>query len=144
MKTFKLISLDVLEKNGDELINRPIPLNDGLIINREDDDNHWLIEAYMDDNQKEYFQQKKNENREHVLQVKISKETNEPATMMAKIVGLNNIGNAINVLFIGTLVNRRQDKVEEMLQELIQEGYQGEELLRLFKKKNKIVEISSN
>ncbi|GAA0494242.1 YwpF-like family protein [Salinibacillus aidingensis] len=144
MKTFKLISLDVLEKQGDELKNMPIDLTDGLIINREDEDNHWLVEAYMDDSYKDYFQQMQDENREYVLQVKISKESNEPATMMVKLVGLNQIGSSMNVLFLGTLLNRKQEKVEEMLQALIQEGYQGTELLEKFKEKSKLFDISSS
>ncbi|SET93047.1 YwpF-like protein [Salinibacillus kushneri] len=137
MKTFKLISLDVLEKRGDELTNKPIDLKDGLIINREDEQNHWLVEAYMNDSYKPFFQQMMDEKREYVLQVKISKESNEPATIMVKMVGINKIGESMNVLFKGTLLNRKQEKVEEMLQGLIQEGFQGAELLEKFKERSK-------
>ncbi|MEM5590978.1 YwpF family protein [Niallia circulans] len=44
MKTFKLISLQILTK--EKLV--PIKLIDGLIINKEDDFNHWLIEVYTE------------------------------------------------------------------------------------------------
>ncbi|MBB6454828.1 phosphoketolase [Salirhabdus euzebyi] len=137
MKTFKLVSLDVLEKQGEELTNRPINLIDGLIINREDDKNRWLIESFVDKQYESFFHRAKEFDQELVLQVKITKETNQPASLMVKIVGINEIGSGINVLFMGTLINRKQEKVEEMLQYLIEEGYQGEELLTMFKKKNK-------
>ena len=44
MKTFKLISLQIVEDA--KLVD--VFLEDGLIINREDDQNSWLLEAYTD------------------------------------------------------------------------------------------------
>lgn len=42
MKTFKLVSLHVETK--EEFLE--VPLEDGLIINKEDERSSWLIEAY--------------------------------------------------------------------------------------------------
>ncbi|WP_102027536.1 YwpF family protein [Salirhabdus sp. Marseille-P4669] len=138
MKTFKLVSLSVLEKVEDVLTTKDIELIDGLIINREDEQNQWLIEAYTHNRYKDFFDTLKKEKREKVLQVKITKPTNTPATFMVKVKNVNKIGGNINVLFLGTIINRKREKVEEMLQELIEEGYQGAELLEQFKKYNKI------
>lgn len=41
MKTFKLFSLHIVKE--DKLVD--IPLEDGLIINKEDEHNTWLIEV---------------------------------------------------------------------------------------------------
>jgi hypothetical protein len=144
LKTFKLVSLDIFEKNGIDLRSKPIDLIDGLIINREDEKNQWLIEAYTDKQHLEEFEEMKKSKLEKVLQVKITKETNKPATLMGKIVGINKIGSHINVLFMAKLIDRKQEKVEEMLQALIEKGYQGEELLTQFKQKVKVVEGSTS
>ncbi|MBO8155490.1 MAG: YwpF-like family protein [Bacillaceae bacterium] len=135
MKTFKLISLDVLQKQGEELHTLMIDLVDGLIINREDEQNRWLIEAYTDQEYLQLFRKAKKEDRELVLQVKISKETNQPATFLVKVVAINEIGDYMNVLFLGTIVNKKQEQIENVLQELIEQGYQGEMLLKKFKKR---------
>lgn len=135
MKTFKLINLDILEKQGEELHTLTVDLIDGLIINREDDQNRWLIEAYTDQEYLELFQNTKKVDRDLVLQVKISKETNQPATFLVKVVDINQIGDNMNVLFTGTIVNKKQEYIEQVLQDLIDQGYQGQELLEKFRKK---------
>ncbi|SDJ75989.1 YwpF-like family protein [Sediminibacillus albus] len=133
MKTFKLISLDVLEDKPAEIRPRNIPLLDGLIINREDDKNHWILEAYLDHSYTSYFRDLKKENDKIMLQAKITKESNQPATFMASILDINDIGEHINVLFLSTLVDRKKSEIEKTLKSLIEEGYQGDELLDEFK-----------
>jgi hypothetical protein len=133
MKTFKLISLDILEDKEKDIVPHKIPLLDGLIINREDEKNHWVLEAYLDRSYLNYFNELRQDNDSLMLQAKISKEKNEPATFMSTIIDVNEIGDHINVLFVGTLVDRKKSLIEEMLKTLIEEGYQGDELLDEFK-----------
>ena len=52
MKTFKLISLHVTGDHG--LIE--IDLEDGLIINKEDENRTWLLEASVSALYEDYFQ----------------------------------------------------------------------------------------
>src|SRR5690625_3912835 len=120
-------------ENKDELIDRKIfKLLDGLIINREDEFG-WLIEAYMNDTYYEYFSSIKN-NDEIMVQVKISREDNDPAFFITNIVSINKIGeNKMNVLFQGRVVDQKKSRIEEMLQKIIEEGYQGESLLKKYK-----------
>ncbi|MDV2888427.1 YwpF family protein, partial [Alkalihalophilus pseudofirmus] len=51
MKTFKLFSLDVLEDDQSVVV----PLVDGLVLNKEDDQSTWLLEAYTDLELYDYF-----------------------------------------------------------------------------------------
>ncbi|MBY7143800.1 hypothetical protein KFZ56_12235 [Virgibacillus sp. NKC19-3] len=132
MKTFKLKSLEIIEQRDDNLMPKKIPLKDGLTINREDDNNQWVIEAFIDYSYLHYFNELKKEN-EIMLQVKITKESNEPATFITTIIGVNEIGEHMNVLFLGSIVDRRKNKVEEILIGLIDEGYQGNDLIKKFK-----------
>ncbi|WP_373895860.1 YwpF family protein [Virgibacillus natechei] len=132
MKTFKLKLLEIIEQRDDSLMPKKIPLKDGLAINREDDNNQWVIEAFIDYSYLDYFNDLKKEN-EIVVQVKITKESNEPATFITSIIGVNEIGEHMNVLFLGSIVDRRINKVEDILTALIDEGYQGKDLITKFK-----------
>jgi hypothetical protein len=133
MKTFKLKSLEIFDQKEEEILQHNIPLLDGLIINREDDQDQWTIEAFIEKSHLAFFKKLKEENDEIMLQVKITKESNAPATFITSIIGINEIGENMNILFVGTIVDRRINKIEEMLTSLIEEGYQGNDLLDKFK-----------
>lgn len=133
MKTFKLNSLSVLESKKDQIKEHPIELIDGLIINREDDEGQWLTEAYTDQKYKGLFQRLKNSQEELMIEVKITKESNAPVTFITTIVGINDIGDFMNVLLIGKMIDKRKGIIEDLLSDLIAKGYQGEELLARFK-----------
>src|SRR5699024_3016152 len=133
MKTFKLKSLEIIENKADNIIRHPIPLQDGLIINREDETNKWLIEAYIDHSYFDYFQQLRKETDELMVQVKITKKSNDPATFISSIIDINKINSKMNVLLMGTVIEFKKGEIENMLKTLIELGYQGEELLTEFK-----------
>lgn len=121
-----------MANDEDEIERKKILLKDGLVINREDK-NGWLIEAYIDQKYKDYFS-----SIEHIeeimIQVKITREENDPAFFITKVIGINEIsGDMINVLFQGSVVDHRKSRIEEMLKMIIEEGYQGESLLKKFK-----------
>ncbi|GAA0446304.1 YwpF-like family protein [Lentibacillus halophilus] len=135
MKTFKLQSLKVIDNDEEDMLQQDILFMDGLIINREDEQNRWLIEIYLEPSYNDFFQKLAREETDVLLQVKITKESNEPATFITSIIGINDIGDQINVLFMGTIVDQRKEKIEKTLKELIDEGYQGPLLLQKFKEK---------
>ena len=135
MKTFKLISLDIIEEKDEDITQRRIKLLDGLIINREDDHGRWIIEAYVDQSYQDFFQTMCNNHEEIMVQVKITKPSNQPATFLVTPIDTNVIGDHINVIFMGQIVNRQQEQIEKTLRQLMDEGYQNEELLAAFKKK---------
>ncbi len=68
MKTFKLVGLSVIDE---EMRRQDIPFIDGLIINKEDGQNRWLVEAYLDDDYEPMFASLK-EQPEFQLQVTIT------------------------------------------------------------------------
>lgn len=135
MKTFKLISLDIVEEKNDDITQRRIKLQDGLIINREDDHGRWVIEAYVDESYRDFFETMCENEEQLLIQVKITKENNRPATFMVKPIDVNMIADRMNVIFMGTIVDRQQEQVENVLKQLMDEGYQGEDLLEEFKKR---------
>lgn len=135
MKTFKLIKLNVMKDQAEDIKKETISLIDGLIINREDENNQWLIEAYLDNQYFDLFQEYHQTKEELVLEAKITKTSNQPAVFLVKVIDINEIEGNFNVLFMGTIVDHRKDQVEQMLRKLIEEGFQGETLLEEFKKR---------
>lgn len=134
MKTFMLKALNIIEENEDgNVIHKEIKLIDGLIINREDEENQWIIEAYTDRKYLSYFEKLRDKN-DIMIEVKITKESNAPATFMTSMIGLNEIDSQMNVLFKGTIaIDQHNSRIEHMLKKLIDKGYHGEELLEKFK-----------
>src|SRR5699024_288301 len=135
MKTFKLKSLHILEGRENEIKEHPIELLDGLIINREDEKGQWLVEAFIEQDYEELFRCLERTNEEIMIEVKITKESNDPATFITTIIGINEIGDCMNVLLIGTMVDKRKHIIEDLLRDLIADGYKGKELLERFKER---------
>ncbi|RDW18401.1 hypothetical protein CWR48_12570 [Oceanobacillus arenosus] len=126
MKTFKLKMLTIITQENGNIVQNNIPLLNGLIINREDDTNRWLIEAYIKKTNEAYFNQLLEDKKEIMLQVKITKESNEPATFITSILSVNEIGENINVLFTGTIVERKESILKE-LTDLLEAGYRDKD-----------------
>jgi len=132
MKTFKLISLQVVEECG--LID--IKLEDGLVINKEDKNRTWLLEAYVSRAAYEpYFQGLIDAGQEVSLQVVITRAENDPAYFQAKSLQMKKLaGGYLSLLFNGT-INQANTYPEVLLKALIEKGLCGQELLKEFKEK---------
>ena len=133
MKSFKLVALEVVE-DGNSV---EVPLEDGLIINKENERASWLLEAYTDLTLYDYFKKIREENREVIVQAVITKTDNDPAFFQTKVVSLNKFENHMSVLFEGQLRRNRSDYSELLLDSLIEKGLGGQPLLEEFKDKMK-------
>lgn len=129
MKTFKLISLHLVKE--DELVE--VPLEDGLIINREDDSHAWLIEAFTDKGFSDLFHAAVDEKSDLLVQVVITHKDNPPAPFKVKARSVQAFEKNISVLLEGTLIRTRNNFSEELLSDLVQKGLSGEELVTEFK-----------
>ncbi|NHM30056.1 YwpF family protein [Neobacillus terrae] len=133
MKTFKLISLEIVD--NDDLIN--IPLEHGLIINKEDEHSTWLLEAYSDLSVYDYLKKLEDSDSEIIMQAVITKPENEPAYFQTRITTLKKFSEKLSVLFEGQLRRTRRDYSELLLDSLLQKGFTGNTLLTEFKDKMK-------
>lgn len=130
MKTFKLISLEVVE--GEK--NVEVPLDHGVIINKENSKSTWLIEAYTQLALYDYFKKILDENRELIVEVVITKPENDPVYYQTKISCLQVFNEHISVLLEGKLRRKSSGYSEILLEKLIKDGLTGEALIAEFTK----------
>ncbi|MEF7562502.1 YwpF-like family protein [Bacillus infantis] len=133
MKTFKLISLQIVEEEG----LKDIALDDGLIINKEDDLSNWLIEAYISKTYLDYFTAAEDANQELTVQAVITKKENDPAAFITTVSSVKELENHISILLQGSLRRTKSDYAELLLGDLVQQGLDGEALVTEFKNKMK-------
>ena len=129
MKTFKLVSLQVVEE--EQLLD--IELVDGLIINQENDQGQWMIEAYMNKSYYDYFQKIAEQAQDLIVQVVITKKANSPAAFQTKIMTIKLLENHISILLQGKLMKTNNDYAVVVLKNLIEKDFAGRELLDEFK-----------
>ncbi|MEC1624231.1 YwpF-like family protein [Bacillus mojavensis] len=135
MKTFKLVDLNVERVDKEEKSIEQFPLIDGLIINKEDGENHWLIEALVPKEHMSFFDQLQKKQAEVKVFVTITKKSNRPAQLTAAVKTIAELEESISVLIYGQMVTRKQQGTETILESLVKEGYTGAKLIEAFKQK---------
>jgi YwpF-like protein len=133
MKSFKLISLQMITEKQ-ELVD--IELVDGLIINKENDSNTWIVEALVEATHYDELKDSlPNEDEEVRIQAVITKQENDPAVFETILKTRKLVDGHISLLFAGHLQNTRSKYAELLLEDLLKKGFTGDELLKEFKEK---------
>ncbi|RSK28884.1 hypothetical protein EJF36_19495 [Bacillus sp. HMF5848] len=130
MKTFKLVSL--LVSSPDRIA---VPLIDGLIINKLDGENNWLIEILTTKELRGFFQAINDQNLELTIRATISKPDNDPAKLKGKIHSISLMETNMSILIHAQMVGEKTQFSEAILADLIHDGLEGEELLQQFSAK---------
>lgn len=128
MKTFKMISIAIIKDNEVS----PISVQDGIVINQENNSRSWILEIFVEQTHEEFFNKLRLSNEVVNAKVVISYPENEPAHFELAVYSLKKIGEHISVLLKGTLKRARRKYAESLLAELIEDGLSGEELLAKF------------
>lgn len=123
-----MLSVGIL--NDDQM--QDFPLIDGIIINQENSHRMWILEMFIHEKYKAPFEQWLAEEKLLDAKVVISYPENEPAAFLVAVESITQIGENISVLLKGRLKRARSQYAEQLLEELIQEGLEGEALLRRF------------
>ena len=138
MKTFKLISLHVTGDHGLIEIN----LEDGLIINKEDENRTWLLEASVSASYEDYFQSLLEDEKDLTLQIVISRKENEPAYYYSKLFHIRKLdSDSLSVLFKGSLNRSRSNYAEQVLTNLIEKGVNRTRALNTIQKTHEVKSI---
>jgi hypothetical protein len=128
MKTFKMLSVGIL--HDEQVID--FPLIDGIIINQENSHRMWILEMFIEEKHKAFFESFQGKDELLEAKVVISYPENEPAGFRVAVSAVKQIGNNISVLLKGRLKRARTQYAEHLLEELIGEGLEGEILLERF------------
>jgi hypothetical protein len=133
IKTFKLVGLKIEQEVEQEKTIKEIPLLDGLIVNREDGENSWLIEALIPQDLQPIFEKLSESNSKTKVFVTISKKTNAPAQIVAKVKTITPLERHLSILLDGRLLTSRPiHDPEELLRSLMGQGLSGDELIKAF------------
>ena len=128
MKTFKLVSLQLFDKNGEA---NDIPFRDALIINKENDANEWLIELFFDQKYLPLFNEY-GDDESFAVEVTITKKENPPAGFLVKKISTKLLDPYVSVLLIGTMQITHRGFAEKVLEKLMSTGLAGPDLLSAF------------
>ncbi|MFS0637318.1 YwpF family protein [Mesobacillus foraminis] len=131
MKSFRLISMQIVGKDHVQ----EIELEEGLIINKEDEHGNWLLEAFVDEKFVPHFEEASAQNQDIIVQVVITKKENDPAAFSTKVTSIQKINGKASILLKGHLSKIRNDYPALLLEHLLEQGLHGEELLAEFKDK---------
>ncbi|MBE1555682.1 YwpF family protein [Sporosarcina limicola] len=128
MKSFKMLSVRILKDN----CVQDFPLIDGIIINQENSHRTWILEMFIDREHYSIFENWMANKELLEVKVVISYPENEPASFRVAVEAVTQISDNLSVLLKGQLKRVRTQYAEQLLEELIGEGLEGEQLLHRF------------
>lgn len=128
MKTFKMISISVFDEDKFQ----DFPLIDGIIINQENSHRVWILEMFIEGKYKDFFESKISDEELIETKVVISYPENEPAAFKVSVNKVKQIGDHVSVLMKGRLKRARSQYAEQLLEQLIHDGLEGQALLEQF------------
>jgi hypothetical protein len=126
MKSFKVIDMKIIQEQ-----NFIVPeVKDGVIINMEQGDNPWIIEIVTDGDLSSILEKLKGSLLE--MMVTITRPSNAPAKFSAELMDINQMDDMISVVFKGSVIVQGPNYSEELLEFLVEEGYEGTALINEF------------
>ncbi|MFB5663834.1 YwpF family protein [Alteribacillus sp. HJP-4] len=135
MKTFRLRSLQFFIEEEKSIELKDVPVIEGLIINREEDDGSWLLEAVIKTEHLAAFSAWKQAETLLIFEVVITHPENEPAMMKGTIRDILELNSNLSVMIDAKMAAGKDDISTMLLENLIKEGRSGEELLKEFSKR---------
>lgn len=112
-----------------------IPLIDGLIINKEDEQKNWLVEIVVGKNYHDFFRNALENKLNFLIHATITKASNDPATFSVTVQSITEMAESISILFNAKIIVNNMKFAEAILSDLIDQGFEGNELLNMFKMK---------
>ncbi|MCS4487041.1 YwpF-like family protein [Staphylococcus americanisciuri] len=129
MKTFKAVRFQIVSENSSVT---EYELLDGVIINKEDRGTGWLLEIVISDIHKEEMTEYMMNNALLNIRVVITRPSNDPALFDATIKHITQLQDKISVIFECHIYTLRQVYAENLLEQLVAEGLEGEALTKTF------------
>lgn len=127
MKSFKIVDIKMQHENNYIILD----LLDGIIINKEAGKDSWIVEVAISEDFKGILEEFVGT--DVTLLIRITRTSNQPALFEGKFLELNPINTGISLLFIGDIIQQDPNYAENLLEKLMDENYEGEDLLNEFK-----------
>lgn len=134
MKSFRLCSLTIFTETDNAITKHEIPLFEGLIINKENPNDHWLIEGLIEQDFFQLFNSLKEKNETMLVEATITSKNNLPASFAAKVRVIKHLKDHLQLLLEAKRLIRKDTFSEIVLKDLIDRGVSGENLLKDFKR----------
>ena len=128
LKTFKMLSFDLFY-NGE--IKR-FSLIDGVIINQENSHQMWILELFISEEYRDFFNDLIISGEVLDARAIISLPDNEPAPFSVVVHTITEVNGNISVLLKGRLKAQRKKYAELLLSQLLEKGLRNDELLEAF------------
>jgi hypothetical protein len=135
MKTYRLYSLNILHGQDRGVLQKDIQIEDGLIIDMEQNGKKWLVDVKVDEKDQPLFEEYYRDKEKLLIEVVITSPSNYPATMVAKVRKITQLNKKVSILLDGLLIIRKDDILDVILQGIVEEGLTGEELIAEFKQR---------
>ncbi|WP_281198911.1 YwpF-like family protein [Staphylococcus schleiferi] len=129
MKTFKAVRFQIVSENSTVT---EYELIDGVIINKENSGTGWLLEIVISDVHQEQMEQYMAEEKLLDIRVVITRPSNDPALFDATIKHITPLKESISIVFECHIYTLRQVYAESLLEQLVNEGLEGDELITTF------------
>ncbi|NHA36654.1 hypothetical protein C1O33_07815 [Staphylococcus schleiferi] len=129
MKTFKAVRFQIVSENSTVT---EYELIDGVIINKENSGTGWLLEIVISEVHQEQMEQYMAEEKLLDIRVVITRPSNDPALFDATIKHITPLKEYISVVFECHIYTLRQVYAESLLEQLVNEGLEGDELITTF------------
>ncbi len=129
MKTFKAVRFQIVSENSTVT---EYELIDGVIINKENSGTGWLLEIVISDVHQEQMEKYMAEEKLLDIRVVITRPSNDPALFDATIKHITPLKEYISVVFECHIYTLRQVYAESLLEQLVNEGLEGDELITTF------------
>ncbi|AIC95366.1 MULTISPECIES: YwpF-like family protein [Shouchella] len=133
MKTFKLYAMQVIDGQEGKVTQEPIPLYEGLIINMENEEHTWFIDAVISKEDARLFEREQEAERHILVSVVITSKDNHPAVMITSIESITDLKEGKSIILKGRIVSGRDDVLEDVFEDILEEGIQRESLLSEYK-----------
>ncbi len=127
MKTFKVA--EIFLQKEQQLVE--IPIQDGLVINWENEQRTWLLELFLDKEAEIRVRPFENE-KEFTARIAITHRNNDPAMFSVSVRSFQQLEQGTSVLFDAKLQQMRNEYVKQLLETLLKQRLEGDELLEAF------------
>ncbi|GAF21193.1 hypothetical protein JCM19047_867 [Bacillus sp. JCM 19047] len=99
----------------------------------ENEEHTWFIDAVISKEDARLFEREQEAERHILVSVVITSKDNHPAVMITSIESITDLKEGKSIILKGKIVSGRDDVLEDVFEDILEEGIQRESLLSEYK-----------